>query len=415
MNSLIAYINNPNNDLLNFNLALDYESKEHYSPALSFLLRCAERTNDLNLRYECILKMYICYEKLGGRDITCETLLKQAITIQPKKPEAYFFLGLYYEKKSDWINMYTNASIAVEFCDEKSIFLSSISFPGKYVLLLQKAISAYNVGKPTESREIYQILLNNYINTISDEYKIILKNNLYKLGSGPEHICIRKYDKNSKYRLKFSFDGIDNIEQNYSQVYQDMMALYLFNGKNNGTYLEIGASEPFKNNNTALLEKKFNWVGVGIEHNQDLVNYYNNNRSNPAICSDALIIDYNKLLKKYFPNTTVIDYLQLDIEPPEYTYEALLSIPFNNYKFGFITYEHDYYVDITRSYKNKSREYLSNLGYTLLVPNVAPTNISPFEDWWVHPDLIDSSKIDLIQKNILNQEINQIDTFFLYS
>jgi hypothetical protein len=357
--------------------------------------------------------MYLCYDRLGGRDITCETLLKQAITIDPKKPEAYFFLGQYYEKKNNWIDMYTNACIAFDICGQSSKLITQSNYPGKYIFLLQKAISAYHVGKPTEARQIYQILLNNYFDQLSEEHKSVIGNNVFWLGSGPCHICIRTYYSKFRERLKFSFSGIEHVERNYSQTYQDMMLLHLFNGKYNGTYLEIGTSEPFKNSNTALIEQKFGWHGIGIEYDQDLVNNYRQHRKNPVLCIDALIIDYNKLLQKYFSNISTIDYLQLDIEPSDKTYEALISIPFDKYKFGFITYEHDYYVDITRSYRTKSREYLESLGYKLLIPNIAPTDISPFEDWWVHPDIIDKKTIENIQKNIISNDCNQIDRFFL--
>ena len=135
-------------------------------------------------------------------------------------------------------------------------------------------------------------------------------------------------------------------------------------------------------------------------------------RKNPVFCTDALIVDYNKLLNKYFSNQNAIDYLQLDIEPPRNTYEALLSIPFDKYKFAVITYEHDYYVDITRSYRDKSRDYLESKGYQLVVPNISPNEDSPFEDWWVHPDLVDKSIIAKLIKQS-NPDINQIEKYFL--
>jgi len=59
------------------------------------------------------------------------------------------------------------------------------------------------------------------------------------------------------------------------------------------------------------------------------------------------------------------------------------------------TYEHDYCVDITKSYRDKSRKYLQSYGYELIVDNISCNETSPFEDWWVHPDLIDK---DLIEK-----------------
>lgn len=412
MKILNEYISDPENDLYNFNMGIFYEIEKHYGPASGYYLRCAEKTANIDLRYECLIRLYLCYNYLGGRSITCESLLKQAISLCPQKPEAYFFLTQYYESRSDWINVYLYASIALENCKEKSSFFSHIDFPDFYCLLFQKAAASWWIGKPQECRQLYHNILNNHIDQLSEYYKNLLENNLSRLGSGPESQAIRPYTKNLKHKLKYSFNNIDSIEYNYSQVYQDMFVLTVLNGKKNGTYLEIGASEPFKNNNTALLEQKFGWSGIGIEYNEKQAKQYQENRTNPILCVDALVIDYNKLLEKYFPGIITIDYLQLDIEPPRNTYKALLSIPFDKYKFNVITYEHDYYVDITRSYRDKSRDYLQKLGYVLIVPNISPDPNSPFEDWWVHKDLISTETINRLKCTDFNT-INQVEAYFL--
>ena len=87
----------------------------------------------------------------------------------------------------------------------------------------------------------------------------------------------------------------NKIERNYSQIYQDMFVLSMHEGKSNGTYLEIGAGDYKKGNNTYLLETIFNWKGVSIDFNTDLVNNFNNNRKNTCICQDATTIDYLEL------------------------------------------------------------------------------------------------------------------------
>lgn len=412
MTELLKYIEDPSNDLNNFHLGSYYEKLGHYSPASAFYLRCSEKTKNIDLRYEALLRLYICYMSLGGREYTCETLLKLAISLCPQKPEAYFFLTQYYEFKTEWLNVYSYSCIALENCKDKSNFVIETDFPGMYALIFQKAISAWWIGKPQQSRDLFKLLLNEHIYDLNDRYKQLLENNLSSLGAGPEHIAIRRYDISLKDRYKFSFDGIYSIHQNFSQVYQDMFVLSCLNGKKNGTYLEIGSSDPYKNSNTALLETQFGWRGVGIEYNTELAMKHSGQRKNPVICTDALIIDYNKLLTKYFPNQNTIDYLQLDIEPPRNTYEALLAIPFDKYKFAVITYEHDYYVDITRSYRSKSRSYLENLGYKLIVPNISPNEDSPFEDWWIHPDLVDSKMYEKLAKTDI-LDTTPVEQYFL--
>ena len=136
-----------------------------------------------------------------------------------------------------------------------------------------------------------------------------------------------------------------------------MFILSILNGKRNGTYLEIGAQEPFFQNNSSILETVFDWSGVSVEIREDLCKMFEEQRKNPIVCKDATTIDYEKLLKKYY-NTNEIDYLQVDCEPAKTTFEILTSIPFDKYKFSVITYAHDYYVDMTGTYRTKSRNYL---------------------------------------------------------
>lgn len=153
---------------------------------------------------------------------------------------------------------------------------------------------------------------------------------------------------------------------------------------------------PFVGNNTALLELNYDWKGVSLETNFEFVEEYRKTRRNPILRTDALTMNYRKLFKEHF-DTQEIDYLQLDIEPARNTFEALLSIPFEDYKFAVITYEHDYYVDVTKSYRDKSRRYLKMMGYELIVNDVSPDGISNFEDWWVHPDLVDARIVDIMK------------------
>ena len=203
---------------------------------------------------------------------------------------------------------------------------------------------------------------------------------------------------NNKKELKYTFKNYKNINKNYSQIYQDMFVLSMLNGKKNGTYLEIGAGDYCYGNNTYLLEKSFNWKGISIDIDESSSINFNNNRDNKCLSVDALQIDYEELLgKKYKKNK--IDYLQLDCDPSDVTYKILLKIPFNKYKFGVITYEHDHYADITGKYRSKSREYLSNQGYLLVAGNICPDDNNSFEDWWIHPDLISK---DIYEKYIKN-------------
>ena len=46
--------------------------------------------------------------------------------------------------------------------------------------------------------------------------------------------------------------------------------------KNNGTFIEIGSQHPIFNNNTYILESKYNWTGIMIEYNSIYLDDYKN-------------------------------------------------------------------------------------------------------------------------------------------
>jgi hypothetical protein len=107
------------------------------------------------------------------------------------------------------------------------------------------------------------------------------------------------------------------------------------------------------------------------------------------------------LKENNLPN--IIDYLQIDVDPAKNTYKTLLKIDFDKIQFGVISYEHDYYTDETRSYRDLSRKYLQEKGYKLVVAGVSPDESTPFEDWYCHPDIVDINTI-----NQLKTKDNQI-------
>jgi hypothetical protein len=403
---LIAYSYDTENSQLNFNLALWYEKQGQTASAISFFLRAADRSDNLELAYECLLHMADCFHKQTNRTYTVRGLYQHASTILPKRPEAYYLLAKYQEWQTQYAECYTTCCTALSLCDFNSIPLSTdVGYPGKFGIIFQKAISAYWWGKGDESRKILQDLKNNY--ELDDVHYKSVGDNLMRLASNVPEYQI-KYDKSRYEKVRYKFDGLETIEQNYSQIFQDMFILAVLNGKKNGTYLEIGAQQPFYQSNTALLETKFEWKGVSIEIKEDLCRMFSEQRGNAIICQDATQIDYKKLLQKNF-DTKVIDYLQVDIEPSKTTFEALLSIPFDEYKFAVVTYEHDHYVDMTNSYRSKSRKYMELMGYELVVANVSGNDFCPFEDWWVHPELVDKK---IIEKFKSIQEVTDVRKYF---
>jgi FkbM family methyltransferase len=308
----------------------------------------------------------------------------------PKQPEAYLHLAKLCEAENANVDGYMWAQLAYENAANAGTEYHDLEFDIVEVLFL-KAYFAWTLDKFAESRRTYQYILKNHLHELDEGRTQFLRGQLLKFGMAHESDTIQTYDHNNKHQWIYEFDGIESIDKNHSQVLQDMFVLYCHNGKKNGTYLEIGAAYPYYTSNTALLED-FGWRGVGLELDPEMVKNYNDFRKNKSLLQNALEADYDKLLQEYCGSTD-IDYLQVDIKTSEDTYNALQRIPFDKYRFAVITYEHDDYVDTTQSYKQKSRDFLFSKGYMLAAPDIAPIDGYSFEDWWIHPSLIDINRI----------------------
>jgi hypothetical protein len=162
----------------------------------------------------------------------------------------------------------------------------------------------------------------------------------------------------------------------YSQARQDDFVLHMMGGKI-GEYLEIGASHPININNTFLLEQH-GWSGVSIDIDDCCSNIWAEKRKNPLIIADALTFNY--------PQKKRIDYLQIDVEPSETNFKALLQVLKSNTRFSIITYETDAYID--DSFVQPSRQILQSQGYKLIYPDVM-CEFGAFEDWYIDTSVID--------------------------
>jgi SAM-dependent methyltransferase len=172
-----------------------------------------------------------------------------------------------------------------------------------------------------------------------------------------------------------------------SQSLQESFVLNVLEEKKGGTFLEIGGHDPISLSNTYLLEKDFGWKGFSLEIERKFSRKYNKQRSNPSICADATTFNYlDYLVQNNYPK--VIDYLQVDIEPAYQTLSALLRVPIDKYQFRVITFEHDVYADPdNQRVLEVARTVLKSYGYLLVAGNVK-NHGNPYEDWFVHPDLV---------------------------
>jgi len=171
----------------------------------------------------------------------------------------------------------------------------------------------------------------------------------------------------------------------HSQIGQDLFVLDVLNHKKEGLFLDIGCGEPIKINNTYLLENKHGWKGINIDFNQEYSKLWEDSgRKNKYTLHDALTVDYDILIQEFLKENKAerIDYLSMDLEPPEITFEVLTKFPLDKHRFSVITYEHDFYRG-KKDLLMKSRNIFQKHGYMLIV-----SNINNQEDWWIDSSLV---------------------------
>jgi hypothetical protein len=199
-----------------------------------------------------------------------------------------------------------------------------------------------------------------------------------------------------------------------SQACQDLFVLKMLNYKRDGSFLEIGSNHPIIHNNTYMLESMYNWKGIMIEYDSSFEQLYKIHRPLSIYkINDARIVNYKNILDvNNYP--TNMDYLQIDLDVNNKstldTLTVLNNTVFDKYKFATITFEHDIYTGNYFNTQEISRQIFMDRGYTLLFPNVSvywEGSFKPFEDWYVHPDLVDASTINKFKtsENLTTEQI----------
>lgn len=418
--ALVNLATDPDYAEYNFILANCYENEKQYASAISFYLRSAELAHNKLLSYESLLRIYMCFMSLQNRLTIAEGLLLRAISILPLRAEAYFLISRHYEIIKHWHQSYNYACIGEKIYNKKAASLrTNVEYYGKYGFKFQKAVAGWNIGLFTESISILKHL--GRLGNLPDYVLLQVQHNLKYAAA---HIMnTAKYGKNLEFpdylhkgcckyfgsmanRFRFKFAGMEDVTENYSQCYQDMFILSATQGKRNGYYLEIGCGFPKYNSNTYLLESVFGWTGIAIDINPEITHLQKKYRQSSIICQDATMLDYSKILDGYPYN---MDYLQIDCEPAINSYNILQRIPLGKYRFATITFEHEHYIDENEEIRNLSRKYLESWGYRMIVNDVAMDDHASFEDWWVHPELINQ---DIINKMKSNAKINNVTEYF---
>jgi FkbM family methyltransferase len=191
----------------------------------------------------------------------------------------------------------------------------------------------------------------------------------------------------------------------YSQLNQDNNVIEFYNNKQNGFFIEIGASDGINLSNTYLLETKYNWTGICVEPLPEKYLTLVLNRPNSKCLDNAvynisnLILDFSiannfdmlsgiseniyRYKEHVDSNKTMIqvktisltdlldannapafiEYLSIDTEGSEY--EILKGFDFNKYIFGIIDVEHNYIEPL----RTQIRDLLLSKGYIYICEN----------------------------------------------
>ena len=200
------------------------------------------------------------------------------------------------------------------------------------------------------------------------------------------------------------------------QACQDAFVLNVLKFKKKGYFLEIGANDAREISNTYKLETEYDWTGLMVDCESCYEDSYKQYRpkSKYAI-ANASTLDYKSLFETYeFPKN--LDYLQIDLEVNNgSTIDTLVHLDntlLDTYKFATVTFETDIYRGDFFDTRARSRAIFEKRGYMRLYGDVKGTGSeNPFEDWYVHPDLVDMTYATKIKREG-SLEAGDILTFF---
>jgi FkbM family methyltransferase len=224
----------------------------------------------------------------------------------------------------------------------------------------------------------------------------------------------------SKAKNNFSVEGVGRavgeIRRSTAQLHQDLITLLLLDFKNDGYFVEFGATNGIKFSNSMLLETSYGWHGILAEPGRKWQKELKKNRSAiietrcvwkntgeflefnetevgelstlEMFSSSDLHANSRKSGVRYEVETvsleellevnqapTHIDYLSIDTEGSEF--HILKGFNFTKFTFSFISCEHNF----TDS-REQVRDLLESKGYVRILEEM-----SSFDDWFVSSSL----------------------------
>lgn len=148
-----------------------------------------------------------------------------------------------------------------------------------------------------------------------------------------------------------------------SQIGQDEFVDKTLGGKVGGTFLDVGCGHWERISNTCYLERYRGWRGVAIDLEPSYHDGWDSNRPmSKFLTIDATTAHYDTILDQN-GMPAVIDYLSIDLEPPQLSLIALRRVMESCRRFRVITFETDFYRQ--KETRDPSRELLHSMGYRL--------------------------------------------------
>ena len=211
-NIIAALAQNPEDAKTNLELAMWYYDQNQTAAAITYFLRAAERAPDTDLAYACLVRTAQCFDHQGHRHVSVRTVLKRAITVRPRRPEAHWYLAKFNEYFNQHADAYVTCVMAQEFCDFASPPLPmDVDYPGSWIFLLERSISAWWWGQNQESRDGFWRLYHEHWDDMPDAYRRNLIDNMRKIKM-LDDFWLKEYQR--------SCDTVSDINQHIPMLWE---------------------------------------------------------------------------------------------------------------------------------------------------------------------------------------------------
>ena len=232
------------------------------------------------------------------------------------------------------------------------------------------------------------------------------------------------FDEENKELLSSFIQSFSKIENSKSQIFQDIFASFIVEGKFKKTFLEFGATDGVELSNTYMLENSLSWKGALAEPSEQWHSALKKNRKNSKIITKCVwkesekkldffmsdngpystindfidndkismpknnelrkkkgkiisveTISLNKVIKEYF-NDNCPSYMSIDTEGSEL--EILVSFNLDKYRPKLFTIEHNYTEN-----ESKIDEFLTLNNYVRIFKK-----LTAFDAWYVASEIL---------------------------